>query len=102
MKVLISPGFGAGFSTWGDSRMAVDKDIIKMFEEGHSIEEIRDLCKHKGYIDEYEALWGFDDLRIEEIPEGTLFQIREYDGAEWIEIFNPDNWFKAIDQEDLW
>ena len=97
MKVLVSPNYGAGFSTWGDPRMAVDKDLIKMFEEGRTLEEIEALCAQKGYIDEYESLWGFDDLCIKEVPEGTLFTIREYDGAEWIEVFNPDLWFKATD-----
>lgn len=97
MKVLVSPGFGAGFSTWGDSRMAVDKDLIKMFEEGCTLEEMEELCERKGYIGEYESLFGFEDLCIKEVPEGTLFIIREYDGSEWIEVFNPDYWFKATD-----
>jgi len=97
MKVIISSGFGSGFSTWGDPRMAIDSDIVDLVEKGFTKEEMESLCIQKGYIEEYSYLGGIDSLSIQEVPEGKLFKIREYDGAEWIEIFNPDEWFKAID-----
>ena len=49
MKVLISPGFGAGWSTWNHPLMAFDKDVIELFERGGSEDEIRRLCADKGY-----------------------------------------------------
>ena len=29
--VLFSPGIGAGFSTWGDSEMCIDGDLVDAF-----------------------------------------------------------------------
>ena len=40
MKVLISPGFGAGWSTWNDPMMALDERLIRAFECGISEEDI--------------------------------------------------------------
>ncbi len=98
MKVIISPEYGGGFSTWGDSRMAVDPDIVALVEKGFTEEEMENLCKQKGYIDEdYGHIYGIDFLEIKEVPEGVIFKIREYDGAEYIEIFNPDEWYKATE-----
>ena len=34
MKVLISPGYGAGWSTWNYIDLAFDPDIIQAFEAG--------------------------------------------------------------------
>lgn len=98
MKVIISPEYGGGFSTWGDPRMAVDTDIVALVEKGFTEEEMESLCKQKGYIDkDYGHVCGLDYLRIKEVPEGIMFQIREYDGAEWIEYFDPDEWYKATE-----
>lgn len=94
MKVLISPGFGAGFSTWNNSEMAVDKDLIALFEKGCTEEEMETLCLEKGY-DSY--MGGFDQLEVIEVPQGCHFQIREYDGHESIQIFHANDWFYAED-----
>lgn len=95
MKVIISPGYGSGFSTWGDPKMAVDPDIVALVEKGFTYEEIENLCRQKGYIHDLAHVYGLDNLTIKEVPEGAMFKIREYDGAESIEIFNPDEWYKA-------
>ena len=92
MKVLISPGYGAGWSTWNDKEMAVDKDLIALFEKGCTCEEMEQACIEKGY-DHY--MGGFEDLEITEVPEGVLFQVDEYDGHEFIKIFYTDEWTRA-------
>lgn len=98
MKIIISPDFGGGFSTWDDPRMAIDPDIVALVEKGFTEEEMVNLCKQKGYIDECcDYIGGLDYLIIKEVPEGVMFKIREYDGAESIEIFNPDEWYKATE-----
>ena len=79
--VLVSPGFGAGFSTWGKTEMAVDFDLIEAF-----IKEDRERFM---YIleEKYEGLimsCTMDDLELEWIIEGTQFMIKEYDGNERI------------------
>ena len=95
MKVLISPGFGAGWSTWNMPGMAVDKDLIKFFENGCTKEEMVVACVERGYGIAY--MGGFDGLKVVEVPQGSYFKIREYDGSESIEILNLDDWFYAED-----
>lgn len=94
MKVLISPGYGAGWSTWEGKGLATDVRIIDAFEHSVSEEEMHQLCKELGYGDVY--MGGFDELKIVEVPVGELFQIREYDGSEYIEIFDSSEWTRAI------
>ena len=50
MKVLISRGYGAGWSTWNQSEMAIDKDLIALFERGCSDLEMEEACKRNDLI----------------------------------------------------
>ena len=98
MKILISPGYGSGWSTWNDPRMAFDERLIRAFECGISQEDMEKLCMVCGYDDGLGGvpyLGGFSGLEVVEIPSGTVFQIREYDGSEYIECFNADDWYIA-------
>lgn len=100
MKVLISSGYGAGWSTWNTNclKMATDKDIIELFESGCSKRQMKKLIKDKGILDDRghaPYVGGFDKLKVVEVPKGSLFKIREYDGKEHIEIFDPDSWLMA-------
>lgn len=98
MKLLISPGYGAGWSTWNIPAMATDKDLIELFEKGCTYEEMEKLCIEKNYTDEYcepPYMGGFQQLKVVEVPKGALYRINEYDGAESVEIFNPDKWLVA-------
>lgn len=94
MKVLISPGYGAGWSTWEGKGLATDIRIIDAFERGISEEEMHELCAELGYGDIY--MGGFKNLIVEEIPAGTIFRIAEYDGYESIEEFDKSYWIHAI------
>ena len=97
MKVLISKGFGAGWSSWNDPRMAFDERLIRAFECGISEEDMYDLCVECGYIDEFGGpyMGGFKQLEVVDIPSGVLFQIMEYDGSEYIEYFDESDWYLA-------
>ena len=97
MKVLISPGYGAGWSTWNCREMAVDKDLVNLFENGCTEEEMLDLCNKKGYCPLIGGpyMGGFDDLKVVEVPAGSYFKITEYDGSESVEIFDSSEWFLA-------
>lgn len=99
MKVLISPGYGAGWSTWNDSRMAIDKDLIELFERGCTEDEMASLCVKKGYGNDVfpPYMGGFFDLKVTEVPQGCLFRINEYDGSEYIDIYEEGDWFYAED-----
>lgn len=94
MKVLISPGYGAGWSTWEGKGLATDARLIDAFEHGVSEEEMHQLCADLGYGDVY--MGGFKNLRVVEIPEGTFFRVSEYDGYESIEVFDDSDWLRAI------
>lgn len=110
VAVLYSPGYGAGWSTWnsirdgeGGEALLFDPSIVYMVEEMNKLEEgdsrragwidnIVEYCK-KTYPNCY--CGGVDDLRIEWMPEGTLFKINEYDGSESIEYKENDYWMVA-------
>lgn len=93
MKVLISPGYGAGWSTWEGADLATDVRLIKAFERGISALEMQELCADLGYGDVY--MGGFKNLTIVEVPKGTIFRIKEYDGFESIEVFDDSDWLRA-------
>ena len=94
MKVLISPKYGAGWSTWNYIDLAFDPDIIQAFEAGLDKEDMRKFIISLGYEEPF--MDGYDQCEIVEIPRGTLFRIKEYDGSEYIEKYNADDWMMAI------
>lgn len=79
--VLYSPGFGAGFSTWGEPEMAYDKDLVSAFIDGGHL-KLREETEKK-YPGRY--LGGLENVEIEWVPQGVGFRISEYDGNESIE-----------------
>jgi len=92
--VLVSPGFGAGFSTWNTPEMAVDFDLIEAF--------LKDDMSRFEYIlnekyNENDSLYftGVENLRVEWVDEGKKFRIEEYDGSESVEVFDEEVWFIA-------
>lgn len=93
IAVLVSIGFGAGWSTWGNRALAYDKRIVQAFIPGISKEDMSELLETLGYHDVY--MGGFDNLEIEWVPKGTLFRIEEYDGHESIEVFDEKSYIVA-------
>ncbi len=81
MGVLYSPGFGAGWSTWGADELAYDADLVRAFIEGGT-EALRKITEAK-YPDTY--MGGLNDIEIEWVPQGVAFRVTEYDGSESIE-----------------
>ena len=98
MKLLISPGYGAGWSTWNCPEMATDKDLIELFEKGCTCEEMRVLCLSKNYgykTRDFPYMGGFSRLKVVEVPKGAIYRINEHDGAEAVEIFDSSKWLVA-------
>lgn len=81
--ILISPGFGAGWSTWNDERIAYDKRVIEKWLEKVSEYEMTSFLNNLGYKGTY--MGGYESLHLEFIPSGTMFRIHEYDGHESVE-----------------
>ena len=93
VAVLISPGNGAGWSTWNSENEEIlfDPAIVE-FVEHNKWEELEVYVKLK-YPNIY--LGGMRDLQIEWLPEGTEFIVNEYDGSETLEIKSDIIWHKA-------
>lgn len=93
MKVLISPEYGAGWSTWNYVDLAFDPDIINMFEMGVDEKFMEEYIVSLGYKRPY--MGGYCGCKIIDIPKGTKFRIVEYDGSESIEYYNDKKWLIA-------
>jgi len=100
VAVLVSHGYGAGWSTWeSDERMLFDPVLAEMLEDGRAVEgdaawlkKIEKVAKER-YPDAY--LGGLDGLTVHWVPEGSRFRIEEYDGAESIVFENEYRWSVA-------
>ena len=93
VAVLYSPGWGAGWYTWNQEvpEILFDPAIVQ-FVQMEKWAELKTYVALK-YPDIYAG--GLDDLRVALIPEGTLFKVNEYDGAESIELKESDDWIVA-------
>ena len=90
--VLVSPGFGAGFSTWGYPTEAIFDPTLIELVENEKWQEAIDYCEST-WEDSYSG--GVHDLRVAWIDEGTRFIIEEYDGAESFRFEEDIDWITA-------
>lgn len=89
--VLYSPGFGAGWSTWGDDEMATDRQLVEAFISGGA-----EACIAKAaelYPSAY--LGGGNDLVLAWVEQGTQFEITEYDGSESLRVIGKSSFRTA-------
>ena len=93
VAVLYSPGFGSGWSTWnrGVPDLVFDPAIVK-FVENDQWAELNTYVTLK-YPGVYTG--GIKDLAVAWLSVGTEFRIKEYDGAESIEIKEDTDWLVA-------
>ena len=83
VAVLVSSGFGAGWSTWagGDSSFyAMDKTLVEMKLNKSPASEVASYCEKMQGDEPY--MGGWDDVEIEWLECGESFTIEEYDGSE--------------------
>ena len=94
VAVLVSPGFGAGWSTWNTDipEILFDPAIVEMVEDNTSPVTIVAYCEAK-YPKHYFS--GARDLTVVWVPIGTEFMIDEYDGAESIIFKDQEKWITA-------
>lgn len=90
--IIISSGFGAGFSTWNESEMCLDQELAKMIFNNVEYATLKEYCERK-YPDAY--LGGLADCRVEWVDEGTLFKVNEHHGSESLELGGNDEWLVA-------
>ena len=95
VAVVYSPEYGAGWYSWNPDHPEILFDpAIVDFVEKQQWEELQVYVTLR-YPDVKHWEWGLDKLKIEWIPQGTFFQINEYDGAESIECQDRVNWIQA-------
>ena len=96
VAVLVSPGFGAGWSSWADAelqeRLLFDPEVVAWVEGGKEGPLPNLEAK---YGDAYFYDGGASDLMIEWVPVGAKFRIHEYDGSESLVRESEEEWFVA-------
>jgi len=97
VAVLVSPGFGAGWSTWNyDSEqiefMLFDANCVKAVLAGQP-EKAAQIVQNQ--FDEHVCVLGAEDLTVEFIEQGQRFRINEYDGSETLVLLHPESYYIA-------
>ncbi len=84
VAVLVSPGFGAGWSTWNSMHtgLVFDHEIVDALLAGDR-EQAGKIAERK-YPDAY--LGGLRDLCVRWVGVGSSFEITEYDGSETLHV----------------
>lgn len=94
VAVLVSPGFGAGWSTWNTEHREIlcfEAEIVNAVLSGDNkaaAEIAARLCP-----DAY--LGGADALRVEWVTKGEAFEIVEYDGSESLNVIGEQQYLVA-------
>jgi len=88
VAILISPGFGAGWSTWADAdqreAMLFDSRLVDHVLT-HGAEGLGAYAESIGYTG---YMGGAEDVQVEWLEPGTRFVVEEYDGSESIMTFD--------------
>lgn len=108
MKIIVSPGFGAGWSTWASGGSEVKKLLLSYpplveavekgglgrvyWDEHPAIISLKEKLKEIGE-DDYIYTGGLSDAVIMEVSEGVPFYISEYDGSETLHVVGDDEEF---------
>ena len=80
--VLISPGYGAGWSTWNDNKefCLFDKRLVELAIAGVCEEEVEEQIESMdiGHV----CCSGWEDVVIHWVEPNEMFVVDEYDGSE--------------------
>lgn len=96
--VIISPSYGSGWSTAYDPKytefLCTSKDLVRaLFHKNREL--VNDIAET--YLDNHHEpfITRRTDLEIVWVKVGTLFQIREYDGAESVVTLSEMEFLRA-------
>jgi len=93
VAVLISCGFGAGWSTWNQDdkeTLLFHKDLVQLVLDGKKAEA---GALAEKMTDAY--IGGAEDLEVVWVREGTQFWVLEYDGSESMHTLEQFDWVTA-------
>ncbi len=95
VAVLYSPGYGAGWYTWNTQypQLVFDPALVAMVEDKTPDGWDYATYMETQYPNAYDG--GADGLTIEWLPQGTAFEIHEYDGSESIRVREQQDWLIA-------
>lgn len=95
VAVLVSGGYGAGWSTWNYEfpECLFDPEIVELIEQEKSPQEIADFALQKYGENFYTG--GADGLYVYWVPQGSEFLIDEYDGSESLQLKEEMSWTVA-------
>lgn len=81
--LLVSYGFGAGWSSWNDDRefFLMDRTLVEMALNNASAKEVEEYLYKNS--DEHFCLLGWP-CEVVFLPPNTPFYLHEYDGSEHI------------------
>lgn len=107
--VLVSRGFGAGWSSWNKAELAYDRRVVEWWMKHHDREYCRKLDEREPASPEYKEFstllkqWGYDhvylggyeDIKLYWVRRGCQWRIEEYDGNERI-VFNDEQYWNCL------
>ena len=96
VAVLISKGYGGGWSTGGSQypELLFDIRVVDAVEKYLPFTSVEEYIRDK-YPDAFILSYTYNDLVIEWLEEGTEFIVEEYDGAETIKLKCETEWVVA-------
>ncbi len=97
VAVIYSPQHGAGWYSWHHiEELLFDPNLVDLIERSATEDEIEAYCEEHYQNEQKSTYWGsVDELVIKWIPEGSIFRIDEYDGAESVVLQDDDDWLVA-------
>ena len=95
--ILVSPGYGAGWSTWNHYHLAFDKRVVELWLNTKDTPVGEDYIKEElsklGYEEVY--LGGYSDIEMIWIHEGDIWRITAYDGSESVQFLANEEYYMA-------
>lgn len=94
VAVLVSPRYGAGWSTWNSDhaqQLCMDKALAEFVLAG----DFESVQRRALEIDPDVYMGGLDSLEVKWVPVGSAFRIAEYDGSESLVLIALDDYFVA-------
>lgn len=92
VAVIVSGGFGAGWSTWGASESCLDGELAQAILDKKPISEIEEIAE-KNWPHQYQG--GLFKAHVSWVNQGSAFEIEEYDGSESLHIIGERNYLVA-------